>query len=221
MHGSKINVVPGNREKTSMEAKKASIDKYYASHNWSPFFLQGVKTIIYELWEQLSDNVPDNIIIPAGHGSLVLGCGLGLRDLKKAKLIDYLPRIFVIQAKNCAPLYYAYKENLKEPKLTKKRNTIAEGISSANPIRGREVLRIVRESKGKVIAVSEEEIWEGLKMAAQKGLYIEPTSATAIAGLNELIKHKEINSDERTVVVLTGIGLKATDKINLIAKKYL
>ncbi len=58
-------------------------------------------------------------------------------------------------------------------------------------------------------------------MAAQKGLYIEPTSATAIAGLNELIKHKEINSDERTVVVLNGIGLKATDKINLIAKKYL
>jgi len=218
IYGAKIKRIPGKREKSYLEAKKAAKSIYYASHNWSPYFLEGVKTVYYELWEQFKEKAPDNIIIPVGQGSLVLGFELAFRHLKKANLIGKLPKIFAIQAKNCSPFYHAYINKLEKPISTKEEKTIAEGISSTRIIRGEEVLRIIRESKGKVVAVSEEDILEGLKMAAQKGLYIEPTSATAIAGLNKLIKNEEINPKEKTIVILTGIGLKATDKIEKLLK---
>ena len=76
---------------------------FYASHNWHPFFLQGTKTLAYELWEDLGFRAPDNVIVPCGAGSNVLGCGIGFAELLRAGQIARLPRIFAAQPANCAP----------------------------------------------------------------------------------------------------------------------
>jgi len=216
MYGAKVKRIPGSREDTSVAAKQAARSCYYASHNWNPYFLHGVKTIAFELWEQLGWKIPDNIIVPAGQGSLVLGCQIGFNELKAAGEIKKLPRIFAVQAANCAPLYQAFQKGLAEPVTIQKKETIAEGISSAFPIRGSEVLSAVKDSDGVVIAVKEKEIWESLQKVSKLGFYIEPTSATATAGLSQLINNGSIKPTDSTVVILTGFGLKATDKIKIL-----
>jgi len=219
MYGARVRRIPGSREDTATAVKQAAHDCCYASHNWNPYFLHGIKTIAFEIWEQLGWNVPDNIVVPAGQGSLVLGCHIGFNELKSAGEIENFPHIFAVQAENCAPLYQAFQKELAEPVIIHKKETIAEGISSAIPIRGSKVLSAVRDSKGAVIAVGEKEIWESLQRVSKSGFYIEPTSAATTAGLSQLINKGLIKSTESTVVVLTGSGLKATDKIRILKEK--
>jgi len=213
MYGAKVRRILGSREDTSSAVMQAASSCYYASHNWNPYFLHGVKTIAFEIWEQLGWRIPDNIIVPAGQGSLVLGCQIGFNELKTAGEITNIPRIFAVQAANCAPLYQAFKKGLSESLTIQKKETIAEGISSAFPIRGSKVLSAVKNSGGAIIAVEEREIWESLQKVSKLGFYIEPTSAAATAGLSQLINKGIIKPKDSTVVILTGFGLKATDKI--------
>ncbi len=215
MYGANVFKVHGSREDTAIAAEKASKESgsYYACHNWSPFYLHGVKTVAFELWEQFNWQVPDNIVMPIGQGSLALGCGLGFNELLVAGEIKSLPRIYGVQALNCAPLFHAFRKGLTEPEIIQKKETIAEGISSAIPIKGSTVLKTIRESEGEIVAVSEKEIWPNLKKIAKMGFYVEPTSATVTVGLSKLIKSGEIKSEESTVVIFTGFGLKATNKI--------
>ena len=91
--------------------------------------------------------------------------------------------------------------------------TIAEGIASSKPTRVAEALRAVRDSGGSIVAVSEHEIVAALGTLARKGLYVEPTSAAAGAGLTQLLANGTIKTGESTVLVLTGTGLKASEKI--------
>jgi len=219
VYGALVRRIPGSREDTAMAVKEAARKFFYASHNWNPYFIQGIKTLAFELWEQMHWKAPDNIVVPAGQGSLVLGCYLGFQELKKAGEIKRLPRIFAVQAKNCAPLALAFQQGLDEPVTIKKRETIAEGISSAMPVRGREVLSAVRESDGMIISVEEKEILGSLKMIAKNGFYIEPTSAAATAGFSRLIRRGIVKKSDSTVVVLTGSGLKATNKIKILIEK--
>jgi threonine synthase len=91
--------------------------------------------------------------------------------------------------------------------------TIAEGIASSKPTRIREVLAPVRASGGEIVAVAEDEIVRALASLASMGFYVEPTSAAAAAGLSQLIARGVIRGGEATVLVLTGSGLKASEKI--------
>lgn len=217
MYGARIRKIPGSREDTSAAVIQAADHDYYASHNWNPYFLQGVKTIAFEIWEQSGWKIPDNIIMPAGQGSLVLGCQMGFKELEAAGETSRIPRFFAVQAINCAPLYRAFRRGLAEPEKIQKKETIAEGISSAYPIHGAEVLSAIADSGGAIIAVEENEIWESLQRVSKLGFYVEPTSAVATAGLSRMIGQKMIKKTDTTVVILTGSGLKATDKIAAFA----
>ena len=90
--------------------------------------------------------------------------------------------------------------------------TIAEGTAIAKPVRGREVLAAIRRSGGAAVAVSEDEIMSASWRLARSGLYAEPTSAVAAAGLSALLRRGAIDAEETTVVLLTGGGLKATQR---------
>jgi len=124
-----------------------------------------------------------------------------------------MPRVFGVQAENCAPYYAAYKAGGDDLVPTEIKPTIAEGIASSKPTRVKEVLDGVRKSRGAIVAVSESEIVEALRALARKGVYVEPTSAAAAAGLTQLLASGEIRPDETTVLVLTGTGLKASERI--------
>ena len=212
LSGAELVRVPGTREQTTEAAFAAAENTFYASHNWSPWFIHGVKTLALEIWEQLGWRAPQAVVVPVGNGSLVLGLYAGFCELLRAKHIDTLPRIIAVQASACAPLAEAFATGKDEPVLLVKGATMAEGIASMLPIRGKEILAAVRATAGAIIQVGEEEMWEALQLMARRGAYIEPTSAAAVAGFMQLRKKGELQYDD-VVVELTGSGLKATDKL--------
>lgn len=207
MYGATLNRVQGTREDTAAAAYEAAEETYYASHLWSPFFVQGTKTFVYEVVEQLGWEPPDNVVMPLGHGGMLLGIYIGLTELKDNGLIDRFPRLIGIQSESCDPIAEAYRRGLDDFAEIDKKETIAEGVAVAEPLRAPQILEAVRETGGEVLSVSERQVREALKATARRGFYIEPTSATAVAGLGSL------DLDGVTVVPLTGHGLKATDKL--------
>lgn len=216
--GAQVVTIKGSRQDVADAALRHANELFYASHNWQPFFIEGAKTLAYELWEQLGFTVPDNIVVPFGYGSNVSGCARGFAELKRRGEIRTAPRLFGIQAANCAPLFAAFKAGVEHLVPTETTSTVAEGIASSRPTRVREVLRAVRESGGSVVAVSEDEIMSALSALAHQGMYVEPTSATAAAGLRQLLKQGVITPDQTTVLVLTGSGLKSSEKIGQLLK---
>ena len=211
--GAEVVTIRGSRQDVADAAVRMSSEMFYASHNWVPFFVEGTKTLAYELWEQLGFRAPDNIVTPLGYGSNVLGCLRGFDELLRNGEIARMPRIFGVQAENCAPYYAAYRAGASTLVPTEIGATIAEGIASSQPTRVKDVLDGVRASGGSIVAVSESEIVDALRDLARNGLYVEPTSAAGAAGLTRLMSSGTIDAGETTVLVLTGSGLKASERI--------
>jgi threonine synthase len=211
-YGAEVELVPGTRQASSDEAVRQAETFFYASHNWQAFFLQGTKTLAYELWEDLGFQPPDNIVIPTGAGSNVLGLDIGFGELLRRGEISRLPRLFAAQPANCAPIVAGFTAGAADYLPIEPKPTIAEGTAIAQSVRGREVLAAIRGSGGAAVAVSESEIISAVRGLAAGGLYAEPTSAVAAAALSALLRLGAIGPDQTTVVLLTGGGLKATQR---------
>lgn len=208
-HGAVVELVPGSRQDTADAALARAETIFYASHNWHPFFLQGTKTLAYELWEDLGFRAPDNIIVPCGAGSNVLGCAIGFDELHRAGQIDRPPRIFAVQPAACAPIVAAWEGTAPAPP----RPTIAEGTAIAAPIRMPEILAALADTGGGAVALDEAEIEAAMLDLARIGVYVEPTAAQPAAAHARLLESGRIDRKETTVLVLTGSGLKATPRI--------
>lgn len=206
--GATLHPIEGDRDATATAALTAAEHTYYASHVWNPYFFHGTKTCAYEIAEQLGWNAPDTIVTPVGNGTLLLGLHLGFSELRAAGLIERLPRLIAVQAEACAPLVSAWRG--RQRKITP-RPTVAEGIAIPQPRRADQCLNAVRETKGEFVPVSERELNKAWLAALAAGLYIEPTSAAALAPLG----HCDVGS--KAVALLTGHGLKAAGKPAKIA----
>ncbi len=208
--GANVQLVEGPREESENEAIRQSSSIFYASHNWHPFFLQGTKSLAYELWEDLGFVAPDNIVIPAGAGSNVLGCYIGFKELLAAQQIKKMPRLLIAQPLNCSPIDASFSAGIDGPVARTVSATIAEGTAIKRPIRLREILKALRETNGLTVAITEEQIAAAVRRLASNGLYAEPTAATAAAAIDLLSERGVIKPTEATVVLLTGTGLKST-----------
>lgn len=209
--GAEIELVGGTRDQVSAEAIRQSQVIPYASHNWHPMFLQGIKTIAYEMWEALGFRAPDNVVTVAGAGSLVLGCDLAFRELLRAGQIERLPRLLVGQTEDWATIVDAVHG--APARMSERRPTIAEGASIAHPVRLPEAVEAIRRSNGAAVGVSDDEIGAATRSLAKRGLYAEPTSAVAAAALRRFIAGGVIQPEQTTVVVLTGSGLKSAERM--------
>lgn len=217
LYGARLKKIQGTREDTSKAVQIAAQKNYYASHNWNPIFLEGLKTIAFEIAEQYEWKMPDNIVIPLGFGGLYYGIYLGFQQLYEDKIINKLPRLFGVQSAHCSPIYDAFTSGKKvDPQYQQMQPTLAEGIAAAKPLIGAQILQAVHHTKGSVTAVTEEEIIEGLRLFHQNGLFIEPTSAVVWKGLKHFIDEGTIQKEEDTLLILTGHGLKAVDKLQEI-----
>ena len=128
-YGAEVQLVEGPREELEAEAIRQSSQTFYASHNWQPFFLEGTKSLAYEIWEDLGFRAPDNVIVPVGAGSSLLGCAFGFRELLKAGQIAKLPRLFAAQPLNCSPIDASFKAGVDTPVAREVNKTIAEGTA--------------------------------------------------------------------------------------------
>src|ERR1700726_1784498 len=107
--GAEVRAIPGTRQAVTEAALAAVGESFYASHNWHPFFIEGTKTLAFELWEQLGFAVPDNILVPTGYGSNIIGLDRGFDELERAGEITARPRLFAVQAANCAAFAAAWE----------------------------------------------------------------------------------------------------------------
>ena len=115
-HGATCTVVPGSRDHCAdvCRAKVAEEGAYYANHVYNPFFYEGTKTYIYEVYEQLR-RIPANLVIPVGNGTLFLGAMKALEELEAAGCIDSFPQIIALQTETCDPLLQAMEQGLDAP----------------------------------------------------------------------------------------------------------
>ena len=210
-YGALLTKVEGSREKTAEVTLKAASHSYYASHCWNPFFFHGTKTFAFEVWEQLNWKAPDTLVLPVGHGTLFLGAYIGFKELKEAGLVKKIPKFVGIQSASCAPLYRAFKEGKEDVPSIEKRETMAEGIAIAKPVRAKQILRAVQETGGEILVAREGDIPPAMKEMGLRGHFVEPTSAATIAGLRKYLR--EERRGEIIVSTLTGTGLKSIGKI--------
>lgn len=204
-YGAEVIAVPGPRSEAARAVKDAAERrKVYASHAYLPHGLPGFSTITYELWDQMGQ-VPGTVVMPVGHGSLLIGIARGFQALKAVGVISRMPALVGVQAQACAPLYKAYDKGRDEPVPVPEEETLAEGVRIQTPYRGEEVLKWVRESRGQFVSVPESEIRRGRKRLAGLGLYVEWTSALVWNGLEQVLGEVP----EPVVAILTGHGLKS------------
>jgi threonine synthase len=213
MYGARLIKIPGTRADTARAAWNAANETFYASHNWSPYFLAGMKTAAYEIAEQSLWNPPDWVITPVGGGGLLAGLHLGFSELLAAGMISSMPRLAAVQSANCDPIYQAWEEGLSEVPAVQPKPTAAEGIAVAQPVRGKTILQAIRSTNGVVRTVADGQIWDSIEALGRQGVYVEPTAAAAPAALAAMRKDGLIAATDRVVVMLTGSGLKATDKV--------
>lgn len=203
-YGADLVPVPGPRSKAS----DAVLDEVgqgaiYASHAYLPHGTAGIATIAYELLED-HGVVPGAVVLPVGHGSLLLGLALGFQSLMEAGLISRLPKLVAVQAAACAPLFEAFERGSSSLSIASEGKSIAGGVAISNPYHGQKVLEAVRNCGGSVVQVEEEQIAAGQVNLARMGIYVEMTSALVYEGLIKVID----SIPEPVVCIITGHGLK-------------
>lgn len=210
-HGACVHEVEGSREFTTQKTIEfvESNQVFYASHIFNPFFYEGTKTYIYELYESYGGSLPDIIILPVGNGTLFLGASIALEEMLHRDMIDSIPLIVAVQAENCAPVAHAHLHDLTHVEKIETCDTAAEGIASALPLRGDQILAHLRKNGGIVVTVSEQQIVEAHKALAMMGLFVEITSAANYAGYLKLISLREEYGNRKAVIPLCGAGLKS------------
>jgi threonine synthase len=212
-YGAAVYQIPGSREDTATAAAQAAGQPgtFYASHVYHPFFLHGTKTYAFELWEQLDGRLPEVLVLPVGNGTLVLGAYLGCQELLGQGLIDRLPTIVAVQAAGCAPLARAIRNGQAMPVEVPGKGTIAEGIAIARPARGAQILAAIRDTRGTIVTVTDDQVRAAHADLGRAGLYVEPTAAVCWAALQGglIDAPARTGNGPRVVAPLCGNGLKA------------
>ena len=211
--GAELRLVEGDRQATTEAVLEAAGTTCNASHNWNPYFITGVKTVAFEIAEQLGWRAPDNVVAPVGFGSILLGLHRGFTELRDAGITDSVPRLLAVQAARCCPIHEAWSaENDTVARFANPQPTLAEGIASTRPIRARQIMAAIRETDGAVETVTEDEIARGVRALARDGVYVEPTSAVVVSAFDRFVERGQIAHGDLTVSILTGSGLKSLGK---------
>ena len=201
-HGAVCTVVPAD----VCRAKVENEGFYYANHVYNPFFYEGTKTYIYEVYEQLG-RIPRNLVIPVGNGTLFLGAVKALEELEAAGCIDTFPQIIALQSENCDPLLQAAAQGLDDPAQVRPAPTLAEGIAIGQPMRGREILAYARKHGVRLVHAPEGNILAARAFLAKRGIYIEHTTAANYAAYLRYVELYGPTPD--TLITMCGAGLKS------------
>ena len=189
-----------------VEAASARLGVYLLN-SINPFRLEGQKTIVLELLQQLGWDAPDWIILPAGNLGNTAAFGKALREAKAWGLITRVPRLAAVQAAGAAPFSRSFQEGFTT-RHTVKAETVATAIRIGDPASYDRAVVAIRETNGIVLAVSDTEIMEAKAVVDGCGVGCEPASAAAVAGLRALVRKGQVDPSERVVAVLTGHILK-------------
>ncbi len=208
-YGAEVHSIEGPREATTAAAVAYYTERQlvYASHVMSPYFMEGTKTFAYEVVHRFRTALPDHLVFPVGNGSLFIGAWKGFRELRDAGYIARAPRLHCVQSRAVMPLVAAYND--EKPPTQATAGTVAGGIAVAAPARKEQILNVLRSTDGAAVTVEESDIlrWQAM-LSRKEGVYGEPTSAAAFAGLERLVGQGTIGPDDTVLAPITGFGLK-------------
>uniref|UniRef100_A0A7C2WDI4 Pyridoxal-phosphate dependent enzyme n=2 Tax=Thermorudis TaxID=1649508 RepID=A0A7C2WDI4_9BACT len=205
-YGAEVTLVEGSREHVAATAQRAATADpaaAYASHNWHPVFVEGTKTWLLEVWEQLGGRFPSACFLPVGGGSLLIGAWRACQALPGP-----YPKLVAAQPLACAPLVQAFERGEPDVSPVAPATTLAEGARIAAPPRGRQMLAAIRRSDGWVEAIDEDSLVDTLRQLWRQGLYVEPTAALGAAAFRQAVARGRPMPAGEAVIVLTGSGLK-------------
>ena len=179
----------------------------YLVNSVNPFRIEGQKTIVLEMLQQLAWNAPDWIALPAGNLGNTSAFGKALDEAHRFGLIDRIPRLLAVQAAGAAPFAQAYQEHFTT-RISVRAETRATAIRIGDPASWERAVRAMAATNGVVESVTDDEIFAAKSVIDHCGVGCEPASAASVAGVRALVARGEIKRDERVVAVLTGNLLK-------------
>jgi len=180
---------------------------YNRNTGFNPYTREGKKTVSFEICEQLGWQVPDLVVVPVGDGNILSGTWKGFAELKRLGLISRTPRLLAVQAAGSAAIHDAFHGDGRIPTVSG--DTVADSISVSLPRDGEAAVRAIRESEGLAVKVADEAILAAIpELARGAGVFAEPASAAAWAGLKEAARQKLLDPSWRVVMLSTGNGLK-------------
>src|SRR3990170_5001319 len=184
--------------------------------NMRPYYVEGSKTLAFEVAEQLNWQVPDHLIIPVGSGAMLNAICKGFEELHEIGLIGDISNLKVTAAQphGCAPIVDAFKNKTGEIVPVERPDTIAKSLAIGDPGDGIYVLRRLKQYGGIAEEATDNEIIDGIMtLAKTEGIFTEPAGGVAIAVLKKLVDDGFIERDEKVVCYITGNGLKSTEAI--------
>jgi threonine synthase len=214
IYGAKVIQVRGNFDQAldivfKLSEKHRSI---YLLNSINPFRIEGQKSLGFEICEQLDNKAPDRIIVPVGNAGNISAIWKGFTEFHNLGFVKGLPKMTGIQAAGSAPIAEMIKTGSKELKPVAKPETVATAIRIGAPVSWKKAVNAIRNSGGTAETVTDDEILEAQKTLSRlEGLFVEPASASSIAGLKKLVQNGTLDKDERIVCVTTGHGLKDPD----------
>jgi threonine synthase len=216
VYGTKLIAVEGNYDEVNRLCTElcAERDWAFVNVNLRPYYAEGSKTLAFEIAEQLGFELPDRIVAPIASGSLFTKIGRGFQEWRELGLVEgELPRMNGAQAEGCAPVAGAFARGDALCRPVKPR-TIAKSLAIGDPADGPYALELARASNGAIDAVSDDEIRQGIALLARTtGVFTETAGGVTTAVLAELARRRDIDPDERVVMVITGEGLKSLDAV--------
>jgi threonine synthase len=185
----------------------------YFLNSINPFRIEGQKTAMIEMLEQLDWQIPDYLVVPGGNLGNSSAFGKAFIELKKFGFIERTPRIVIVQAAGANPLAQMWESGASELHAVAEPETVATAIRIGNPRSWKKSLQGVRFTNGYVLDVTDEEIGEAKDWIGRDGIGCEPASATTLAGIRKLTQAGKMEPDAKVVAILTGHVLKDTDYI--------
>ena len=178
-----------------------------------PIRVEGYKLTAFELFEQLQGEAPDYIAVPTSACGHIRGLFKGFRELLAARLIHRLPRMIVVQAANNSPIVSAIKQGTKHVIPFSYFHTVAEAITTGNPMGGDEIIAKAYQHGWLAEYAAEAEILEAQCVFAQAGWFVEPATATVLCAVRKLRSAGRIGANDSVILMLTGAGLKDLDAL--------
>jgi threonine synthase len=224
IYGAKVIQVRGNFDQALDIVFKLS-EKHrniYLLNSINPFRIEGQKSLGFEICEQLDNKPPDRLIVPVGNAGNISAIWKGFNEFHNLGFVKTLPKMTGIQAVGASPIAEAIKSGSSEIKPVSAPETIATAIRIGAPVSWKKAISAIRDSGGTAETVTDEEILEAQKTLSRlEGLFVEPASASSIAGLKKLVENGTIDKNSRIVCVTTGHGLKDPDTAIKISEKPL
>jgi threonine synthase len=207
-YGARTLLVRGDFDDCLRLAEEASSQLgVYLLNSINPFRIEGQKTIVLELLQQLAWESPDWIVLPAGNLGNTSAFGKALKEARQWGLISRLPRLAAVQAAGAAPFARSFAEGFATRHRVKA-ETVATAIKIGNPASYERAVQAIIETDGVVLSVPDEELLEAKAAIDASGVGCEPASAVSLAGLRQMVGAGRVKPSARIVAILTGHVLK-------------